>query len=113
MFDVSHFQTREERRGWCPPLSDGRQRVQHLSNYRQLVKVIISQLTLTANTISVGYRKYLNLTLRGSIVVLLQARDAGLGQRLPPLPAEEDRGDVQRCGLLPVHGHVVPWSVEL
>ena len=30
---VSHFQTREERRGWCPPLSDGRQRVQHLSDY--------------------------------------------------------------------------------
>ena len=26
--------------------------------------------------------------------LLLQARDAGLGQRLPQLPAEEDRGDV-------------------
>ena len=58
---VSTLQTTGERRGprrfriensRSPHLSDGRQRVQHLCHYRQLVKVIITHTRLTLNTVS-------------------------------------------------------------
>ena len=45
--------------------SDGRQRVQHLSNYRQLVKVIITQLTLTVTS-------QLNQCQRSKLVIMYQ-----------------------------------------
>ena len=39
----------------------------------------------------------------------IQARDAGLGQWLPPVPDGQGRGARLGRRLLPAHGHVVSW----
>ena len=42
----------------------------------------------------------------------LQAWDASLGQRLPPVRDRQDWGDGLRCRLLPAHGYALSWWEE-